>query len=98
MADAAEGILLAAEQYAGADPVNLGSGQEISIRDLAELVRTATGFTGRLDWDASKPDGQPRRGLDTSRAAALFGFRATTPLAEGLRHTVADFRGAEGRM
>ena len=78
--DAAEAIVLAAERYDGAEPVNLGAGQEISIRDLVGLIARLTGFTGRIVWDASKPDGQPRRMLDTSRAATSFGFVAQTPL------------------
>ena len=89
--DAAEGVLAAAERYAGAGPVNLGSGEEISIRDLAETVRTTTGFGGRIVWDASKPNGQPRRKLDVSKSRALFGWSATTAMAEGLRQTVAWF-------
>ncbi len=89
--DAARGIVDAAQRYDGAEPVNLGSGEEIPVRHLAELVAGATGFDGRFRWDATKPDGQPRRQLDTSRAAELFGFRATTPLAEGLRATVDWF-------
>ena len=87
--DAAEAILLAAERYDGAEPVNLGSGVEISIRRLAELIARLTGFQGTLRWDASRPNGQPRRLLDVSRAERLFGFRAWTPLEEGLRRTVA---------
>lgn len=86
--DAARGIVAAAEHYDGADPVNLGSGQEILIRDLAERIATEVGFAGELRWDSTKPDGQPRRQLDTSRAHALFGFRAGTPFEEGLRRTV----------
>lgn len=86
--DAARGIADAAEHYNGADPVNLGSGTEISIKRLAELICDTVGFSGTLRWDASKPDGQPRRQLDTSRAEALFGFRATTSFADGLRRTV----------
>ncbi len=89
--DAAEGILAAAERYDGADPVNLGSGEEISIHDLAETVRKAAGFGGRLAWDVSKPNGQPRRRLDVSRGRELFGWSASTPMAEGLRETVAWF-------
>jgi len=85
--DAAEGIALAARRYDGAEPVNLGTGQEIRIRDLAEHIRAMTGFEGEIVWDASKPNGQPRRCLDTSRAARLFGFTAGTPLDEGLRRT-----------
>ena len=75
-----------------ADPVNLGSGEEISIRDLAELVAELTGFEGTITWDTSKPNGYPRRMLDTSRAAELFGFRAQTPLREGVERTVAWYR------
>jgi len=90
--DAAEGIVAAAERYDGPEPVNLGAGFEISIRDLAELIARLTGFTGPLIWNASLPDGQPRRCLDTSRAAAFFGFRATTPFDVGLRHTIDWYR------
>jgi GDP-L-fucose synthase len=86
--DAAEGILLAAEKYNGADPVNLGSGQEISIRELATEIARLTGFSGQLVFDTSKPNGQPRRGLDVSRAEQYFGFRAHTPFEEGLRQTI----------
>jgi GDP-L-fucose synthase len=91
MDDAADGILAAAERYDGADPVNLGSGEEISIRDLAETVRKATGFGGRIVWDPSKPNGQPRRRLDVSKSRELFGWSASTPMAEGLRRTVEWF-------
>ncbi len=90
--DAADAIWLAAQQYSGAEPVNLGSGEEISIRALAELVAELTGFDGEIVWDPSKPNGQPRRRLDTSRAEALFGFRARTPLREGLQQTIAWYR------
>ena len=90
--DAAEGILAAAERYDGAEPVNLGSGEEISIRDLAMLAARETGYTGAVRWDASKPNGQPRRRLDVTRAGALFGWRATTRLEEGLKKTVAWYR------
>jgi GDP-L-fucose synthase len=86
--DCAEGIVLAAQRYDDAEPVNLGSGREIAIRDLAEAVAREVGFTGRIAWDVTKPDGQPRRSLDTSRAARLFGFKASTPFADGLRKTV----------
>ena len=86
--DAAEGILLASEKYNGSDPVNLGSGHEISIKDLAEMIAWLTGFKGKLVWDTTKPNGQPRRGLDISRAEKLFGFRAAMPFEEGLRRTV----------
>ena len=90
--DAAEGILLAAERYDESEPVNLGSGEEISIRDLAALIVRLTGFRGRLRWDTSKPDGQPRRRLETSRAAQRFGFRARVPLETGLERTIEWFR------
>ncbi len=90
--DAAAGIVAAAERYDGAAPVNLGAGQEISIRDLTELVAREVGFQGRITWDASKPNGQPRRCLDTSRAWQSFGWRATMPFEEGLRRTVAWYR------
>ena len=86
--NAAEGILRAAESYDGADPVNLGSGTEISIKDLAEMIARLTGFTGKLVWDTSKPNGQPRRRLDVSRAETLFGFHAGTPFEDGLRRTI----------
>ena len=89
--DAAEGILLATEHYEGSEPANLGSGREISIRDLAEMVCALTGFQGRITWDASKPDGQPRRRLDTGRAERLFGFKASTSLEDGLRQTIDWF-------
>ena len=90
--DCVEALVLAAERYDGPDPVNLGSGEEISIRDLAELVAELTGFEGTIAWDTSKPNGYPRRKLDTSRAEELFGFRAQTPLREGLLRTVAWYR------
>ncbi len=90
--DAAEGILLAAEHYNASDPVNLGSGREISIRDLATLIARLTGFAGGFVWDTSQPNGQPRRALDTSKAEALFGFRARTSFEEGLRETVDWFQ------
>ena len=86
--DAADGILLAAEHYNGAEPVNLGSGNEISIKDLAMLIARLTGFEGDLVWNTSKPNGQPRRALDVSRAAQYFGFRAQVPFEEGLRRTI----------
>ena len=91
--DAAEGILAAAERYDGTFPVNLGSGDEISIRDLATLVARVTGFPGAIRWDASKPNGQPRRKLDVTRAKQLFGWKAETPLSEGLRRTIAWYLG-----
>ncbi len=90
--DAARGIADAAERYDGAEPVNLGSGEEILVKRLAELVAETVGFKGELQWDPTKPDGQPRRQLDTSRAEELFGFRATTPFVEGLRRTVEWYR------
>jgi GDP-L-fucose synthase len=86
--DAAEGILLGAERYEGSEPVNLGSGAEISIKDLAEKIRALTRFEGQFTWDASRPNGQPRRSLDTSRAKREFSFTAGTPLDEGLGETV----------
>lgn len=90
--DAAEGILLATERYNGAEPVNIGSGFEISIKDLAELIARLTGYQGKLVWDTSKPNGQPRRALDTSRAEKYFGFRAQVPFEEGLRRTIDWYR------
>ncbi len=90
--DAAEGILLAAEHYNGSEPVNLGSGNEISIEGLANLITHLTGFQGELVWDTSKPNGQPRRALDVSRADQFFGFRAQTPFEEGLRLTIEWYR------
>jgi GDP-L-fucose synthase len=90
--DAAEGILLASEKYDGSDPVNLGSGYEISIKDLAEMIARQTGFRGKLVWDSTKPNGQPRRGLDVSRAEKLFGFRAAMPFDDGLRRTIEWYR------
>ena len=86
--DAAEGIVLAAERYDGAEPVNLGVGREITIRQLVELIVSLTGFAGEIRWDPSKPDGQPRRALDTSRAREQFGFVAATDFEEGLRRTI----------
>jgi GDP-L-fucose synthase len=87
--DAAEAFVTAAERYDSSDPVNIGSGEEISIKDLATLVAKATGFTGSFVWDASQPNGQPRRRLDVSRATERFGFVAKTPFAAGLEQTVA---------
>ena len=86
--DAAEGIVLGAERYDGAEPVNLGVGREITIRDLVELIVRFARFTGEIRWDPSKPDGQPRRALDTSRARERFGFVATTDFEDGLRRTI----------
>ena len=88
VSDAADGILLAAERYDGSDPVNLGSGMEISVKDLATLIAEITGFRGKITWDFSKPDGQPRRSLDVTRAEQLFGFRAKVPFEQGLRETI----------
>jgi GDP-L-fucose synthase len=90
--DAAEGILLAAERYDKGEPVNLGSGREISIRDLAEKIAGLTGFQGRVVWDTTKPNGQPRRKLDVSRAEREFGFRAQFPFEEGLQRTIEYYR------
>jgi GDP-L-fucose synthase len=92
--DCAEGILLAANRYEGPEPVNLGTGEEIQIRELAALVAEVTGYDGEIAWDTSKPNGQPRRRLDVTRARDLFGFEARTPLREGLERTVAWYRTA----
>jgi len=90
--DAAEGIMLAAEKYDKPDPVNIGAGFEISIRDLVETIGRLTGFGGSVRWDPTKPDGQPRRMLDTTRADREFGFRATTGFEEGLKRTIDWYR------
>jgi GDP-L-fucose synthase len=90
--DCAEGFLLAAERYDGADPVNLGTGVETSIRELAETIADLTGFDGEIVWDTSMPNGQPRRQLDATRAEELFGFRARTVLRDGLERTVVWYR------
>lgn len=90
--DAAEGILLAAEHYNGREPANLGSGNEISIRDLANLISELSGFEGEIVWDTTKPNGQPRRALDVSRALEYFGFRANTSFEAGLRRTIAWYK------
>lgn len=92
--DAAEGIVLAAERYDGGEPVNLGVGREITIRDLVETIARLTGFTGEIHWDPTKPDGQPRRALDASRALERFGFRARTPFEDGLRETITWYESA----
>jgi GDP-L-fucose synthase len=89
--DAADAIVLAAEKYSKSDLVNLGSGEEISVRDLLEMIRTMVGATGVVRWDRAKPDGQPRRSLDTSRAAREFGWRAKTSLRAGLNETIEWF-------
>ncbi len=92
--DCAEGLLLAAQHYDGPEPVNLGTGEEIAIRDLAGLIAEATGYEGEVSWDRTRPNGQPRRQLDTSRAAERFGFRAHIGLREGIERTVAWYRSA----
>jgi GDP-L-fucose synthase len=86
--DAARGVIEAARRFDGSEPVNLGSGADISMRDLASKIAAATGYAGRIEWDAAQPNGQPRRRLDVSRAERLFGFRAATSLDDGLRRTV----------
>jgi GDP-L-fucose synthase len=90
--DAARGICMAAADYSGPDPVNLGAGFEITIKDLVELIARLVGFKGQIRWDPNKPDGQPRRCLDISRAERHFGFRATTSFEEGLRRTIEWYR------
>jgi GDP-L-fucose synthase len=90
--DCAEALQLAAERYDGHEPVNLGTGEEITIRELAEVIAAETGFEGEIVWDTTKPNGQPRRKLDTSRAEKYFGFRARTPFTEGVKHTVDWYR------
>jgi GDP-L-fucose synthase len=92
--DCAEGLALAAERYDGAEPVNLGTGVETTIRELAETIADLTGFEGEIVWDTSMPNGQPRRALDASRAAERFGFHARTPLRAGLERTIAWYREA----
>jgi GDP-L-fucose synthase len=96
--DAARGIIMAAERYNDSEPVNLGAGMEIGIKDLAEMVARLTGFEGQIVWDTSKPNGQPRRGLDVSRAKAYFGFQAEMPFEEGLRRTIAWFKDNQDRI
>src|SRR5688572_8488830 len=90
--DAAEGILLATEKFDGPEPVNIGAGMETSIESLANLIAKLTGFQGRIVWDSSKPDGQPRRSLDTTRAATQFGFHAKVPFEVGLKETIDWYR------
>ena len=90
--DCAEGLQLAAERYDGGDPVNLGTGVETSIRELAETIAELSGFDGEIVWDTSMPNGQPRRQLDATRAEELFGFCASTPLRDGLAQTIAWYR------
>jgi GDP-L-fucose synthase len=92
--DAAEAFALAADRYDGDEPVNIGAGKEISIRELAELVAELSGFGGEIRWDTAMPNGQPRRSLDATRARELFGFEARTPLREGLERTIAWYRTA----
>ena len=96
--DAARGICLAAERYSDGEPVNLGSGMEISIKDLARMIAKLTGFRGEIIWDTTKPNGQPRRALDTSRAKAYFGFEADMPFEEGLRRTIDWFHKNQARI
>jgi GDP-L-fucose synthase len=90
--DAAEAVVLAADRYDGAEPVNVGSGREVSTRELVTLIARRTGFLGRIVWDTSKPDGQPRRCLDVCKADELFGFRARTALEEGLERSISWYR------
>jgi len=96
VADAAEAVVLAAEHYNGRAPVNVGVGSEISLKDLATLIARLTRFTGEIEWDTSKPDGQPRRALDVTRAAESFGFRARVSLEDGLRETIEWYRNVQG--
>jgi GDP-L-fucose synthase len=98
VSDAAQAFRMALERYDDPEPVNLGSGNEISIRDLAEKVRRAVGFTGTIEWDSSRPNGQPRRALDTSRARESFGFLAKTPFDRGLKDTIDWYRDAGSRV
>jgi len=95
--DAAEAIVRAAERLEGSEPVNLGAGMEISIRELAEKIATLCGFKGKLVWDRTKPDGQPRRSLDVSRARKLLGWSAKTPFDEGLKRTIEWYRSRDPR-
>jgi GDP-L-fucose synthase len=90
--DCVEGLVLAADRYDGPDPVNLGTGAEISIKELAEIIAELTGFEGEIEWDTSMPNGQPRRSLDATRARELFGFEARTQLRDGLERTIAWYR------
>jgi len=95
--DATEGIMLATEKYDKPEPVNLGAGFEISIKDLVELIAKLTGFKGKIIWDTTKPDGQPRRCLDTSKAEKEFGFKAKTPFEEGLKKTIEWYKSSGRR-
>ncbi|MHB8117583.1 MAG: GDP-L-fucose synthase family protein [Methanothrix sp.] len=94
--DAARGIVIAAERYDKPDPVNLGSGKEINIKDLVEMIARLTGFEGEINWDTTKPDGQPRRCLDVSRAKREFGFEAEMGFEEGLRRTISWYKEVQG--
>jgi GDP-L-fucose synthase len=96
--DCVEGLVLAAERYDGPEPVNLGAAREISIRDLAQLIAEVVGYEGRIVWDTEKPNGQPRRSVDASRARELFGFEARTSLREGIERTVAWYRASLPRV
>jgi len=96
--DAADGIITAAEKYDGSEPVNLGSGFEISIKDLVEMTVNMTGFTGKLVWQTDKPNGQPRRGLDVSRAKDYFGWRAQVPFEEGMRRTIEWYKANRSKV
>ena len=90
--DCADGIVAGAERFDGSEPINLGTGQEISIKNLVELVARLTGFQGKIEWDASRPDGQPRRCLDVTKAQKLFGFNAKVSFEEGMAKTIAWYR------
>ena len=92
--DAARGLVLCAERFDSSEPVNIGSGREIKIRDLAEVIKDLTGYEGEIVWDTSKPDGQPVRYLDTSRARETVGFEPEVGFEEGMRRTIASFREA----
>src|SRR2546423_8036307 len=96
--DCVDGVVLATEQYDAADPVNLGAGKEISIRELAALIAEVVGFSGKIVWDTNMPNGQPRRSIDATRAHELFGFEARTPLREGLERTVEWYREHAGAV
>jgi GDP-L-fucose synthase len=98
VADAAEGLVLAGEKYDGDEPVNLGAGFEISIKDLVALIAPLTGFAGEIVWDSSKPDGQPRRCLDTTRAERYFGFKSKTSFEAGLKETITWYREARHEL
>lgn len=96
--DAADGIVTAAEKYSGPEPVNLGSGYEVSIRDLATMVARHVGFNGEIVWETDKPNGQPRRALDVTRAKEYFGWQASMPFEEGIRRTIAWFQENRSRI